>query len=181
MEVLMEQRSTFNLSAILEFPMISRIRRNHGLEHATLHTLAKQLPHTMLAGHSDMGGFWIIGDVSSDLLHTAVQEAIARLRSGESGLAIHPNCGTNIATAGALAGIAGSLAMLGSGKRIREKLNRLPIAAMLATMALIIAQPLGMLLQARVTTSGDPGSLEVIAITHRRQGRMTVHRIQTRG
>ena len=71
--------------------------------------------------------------------------------------------------------------MLGSGKRIREKLNRLPLAAMLSTVALIIAQPLGMLLQARVTTSGDPGSLEVIAITHRQQGRMTVHRIQTRG
>lgn len=177
----MRQSPTFNISAVLELPMISRIRRNHGLEHATLHTLATHLPHTMLAGHSDMRGFWIIGDVPPEVLHTAVQEAIARLRSGESGLAIHPNCGTNYATAGALAGLAGAAAMMGSGKRMRDKLNRLPFAAMLATVALIVAQPLGLLLQARVTTSGDPGSLEVTAITHRKQGRMTVHRIQTRG
>jgi hypothetical protein len=177
----MEPRPTFNISDILEFPIISRIRRNHGLEHATLHTLAKHLPNTMLAGHSDTGGFWILGDVPSDLLPAAVQEAIARLRSGERELAIHPNCGTNIATAGALAGLAGGIAMLGSGRRIRDKLERFPFAAMLATMALIIAQPLGILLQARVTTSGNPGSLEVTAITHRKQGRLTIHRIQTRG
>jgi hypothetical protein len=135
----------------------------------------------MLAGHSDMGGFWIVGDVPSELLHTAVQEAIGRLRSGESQLAIHPNCGTNYATAGALAGLAGAAAMLGTGKRLQDKLNRLPFAVMLATIALIIAQPLGLLLQARVTTSGHPGSLEVTEITHKKQGRMTVHRVETRG
>jgi len=171
----------FTFSDILELPVFSRIRRNHGLEHATLHTLATSLPHTMLAGHSDMGGFWIIGDVPRDVLHTAVQEAITRLRSGESALAIHPNCGTNIVTAGALAGLAGGMAMLGSGKRIRDQLARLPIAAMLATIALIIAQPLGLLLQERITTSGKPGSLEVTSISHRMQGRLTIHRIQTRG
>jgi len=177
----MIQPPRFNISGILEFPLISRTRRNHGLEHATLHTLATHLPHTMLAGHSDMGGFWIIGDVPSDVLHASVQEAIDRLRSGESGLAIHPNCGTNYATAGALAGLAGGLAMLGAGRHIRDKLKRLPFAAVLATFALIIAQPLGLLLQSRVTTSGNPGSLEVTTITHRKQGRVTVHRIHTRG
>jgi hypothetical protein len=56
----------------------------------------------------------------------------------------------------------------------------LPLAAALATLALIFSQPLGMLLQARVTTSGDLGSLEVITISHKRQGRLTVHRVQTR-
>jgi hypothetical protein len=177
----MPQPSEMYLSNILELPILSRIRRNHGLEHATLHTLAKYLPHTMLAGHSDLGGFWIIGDVPSDIMHAAVQEAIDRLRAGESSLAIHPNCGTNYATAGVLAGLAGAAAMLGSGRQLRDKLNRLPFAAVLATMALIIAQPLGLAVQARMTTSGDPGSLEVTAITHKKQGRVTVHRIQTRG
>jgi hypothetical protein len=177
----MPQPSEMYLSNILELPILSRIRRNHGLEHATLHTLAKYLPHTMLAGHSDLGGFWIIGDVPSDIMHAAVQEAIDRLRVGESSLAIHPNCGTNYATAGVLAGLAGAAAMLGSGRQLRDKLNRLPFAAVLATMALIIAQPLGLAVQARMTTSGDPGSLEVTAITHKKQGRVTVHRIQTRG
>jgi hypothetical protein len=177
----MAQSEAYSISTILELPVISHIRRNHGLEHATLHVLANYLPHTMLVGHSDIGGFWIIGDVPAELLHAAVQEAIARLRAGEQQLAVHPNCGTNYATAGTLAGLAGAASMLGSGRRWQDKLMRLPFAATLATIALIISQPLGMELQKRVTTSGDPGSLEVISITHREQGRLTFHRIQTRG
>jgi hypothetical protein len=170
-----------NFTNLLELPIISRIRRNHGLEHATLHTLSKVLPHTMLAGHSDMGGFWIIGDVPTDTLRAAVQEAMDRLRAGEEQLAVHPNCGTNFATAGVLAGVAGAAAMMGTGKRLRSKLDRLPVAAALATIAMVLAQPLGLLVQARVTTSGNPGALEVTAITYKKQGRMTMHRIQTRG
>jgi len=135
----------------------------------------------MLMGHSDMGGFWIIGDVPPEMLHASVQEALSRLRAGEYQLALHPNCGTNYVTAGALAGLAGASAMLGSGRRIQDKLARLPFAAALATIALIFSQPLGMLLQARVTTSSDLGNLEVTAITHRKQGRLNFHRIQTRG
>jgi hypothetical protein len=177
----MRQPSKLIITDILELPIISHIRRNHGLEHATLHTLANHLPNSMLMGHSDIGGFWIIGDVPPEMLHTAVQEAIVRLRAGERQLAIHPNCGTNYATAGVLAGLAGASAMLGSGKRMQDKLARLPFAAALATIALIISQPLGLLLQARVTTSGDPGSLEVTAISHKQRGRMTIHRVQTRG
>ena len=177
----MAQPETYTMSTILELPVISHVRRNHGLEHATLHVLANYLPHTMLMGHSDIGGFWIIGDVPAELLHAAVQEAIARLRAGERQLAVHPNCGTNYATAGALAGLAGAAAMLGSGKRWQDKLSRLPFAAVLATIALIFSQPLGLELQRRVTTSGDPGTLEVISITHREQGHLTFHRVQTRG
>jgi hypothetical protein len=177
----MTQSLAINISNIIEHPLVSRIRRNHGLEHATLHTLAAHLPHTMLFGHSDIGGFWIIGDVPPEMLHASVQEAITRLRAGERQLAIHPNCGTNFATAGALAGLAGAAAMLGSGKRLPDKLIRLPLAITLATIALLFSQPLGLSLQARVTTSGDPGTLEVTSITHRKQGRVNIHRIQTRG
>jgi hypothetical protein len=166
---------------ILNFPLISRIRRNHGVEHATLHILAHYLPHTMLAGHSDLGGFWIIGDVPTETLHAAVQEAITRLRAGESSLAIHPNCGTNYATMGSLAGLAGAVAMMGSGRHLRDKLNRLPLAAVLATITLIFSRPLGLLIQEHLTTSGDPDTLEITMITHKNQGRVSIHRIQTRG
>ncbi len=177
----MTQPSTFNVTNILEIPILSRIRRNHGLEHATLHTLAQRLPRAILAGYSDPGGFWIVGDVSTETLQAAIQEALQRLRAGERNLAVHPNCGTNFATAGAMAGLAGASAMLGAGKRWQDKLNRLPVAAVLATFALVMAQPLGLLIQARITTSGDPGSLEVVTIQRRQRGRMTTHRIQTRG
>lgn len=177
----MRRSLSLDVKNVLELPVISHIRRNHALEHATLHMLAGQLPNTALMGHSDAGGFWIIGDAPPESLHAAVQEAITRLRAGESQLAIHPNCGTNFVVAGTLAGLAGAAALLGSGKRAMDKFSRLPVAAALATIALIISQPLGMLLQARVTTSGDPGSLEVISVTHRKYSQLTIYRIQTRG
>jgi hypothetical protein len=180
-EELMSQTITPQIAGFLELPMVSHIRRNHGLEHATLHILSNYLPHTMLMGHSDINGFWIIGDVPSELLHSAVQEAITRLRAGEAQLAIHPNCGTNYVTAGVLAGLAGASAMFTSGKRWQDRLARLPFAAALATIALIASQPLGLALQRAVTTSGEPGSLEVVSITHRVHGRITSHRIVTRG
>jgi hypothetical protein len=177
----MPQSMNVQLTGLLEVPAVSHIRRNHALEHATLHILANYLPHTMIMGHSDVGGFWIIGDVPSELLHAAVQEAAARLRAGEAQLAVHPNCGTNYVTAGMLAGLAGASAMLGSGRRWQDRLSRLPLAVSLATIALMASQPIGLALQKRVTTSADLGSLEVVSITHRMRGRLTSHRIQTRG
>ena len=176
----MKSPAELNMPSFLELPMIKHIRQNHALEHATLHTLSNHLLNTMLMGHSDAGGFWIIGEAPPEMLHAAVQEALSRLRAGENQLAIHPNCGTNYITAGTLAGFAGAAAMIGSGKRLQDKLERLPFVAALATLALLISQPLGLLIQARITTSGDLGSLEVTSISHKSQGRLTVHRVQTR-
>ncbi len=158
---------------------ISRIRRNHGLEHATLHVLAEHRPGISLAGHSDQGGFWILGNLDTEELHAAVQEALSRLRQGENRLAVHPFCGTNFATSGVLAGIAASLPMFGTGRRMRDKLERVPLAITLATMALIVAQPLGLFVQARLTTSSDPGDLQVAEIKQTWRGQIKAHRIIT--
>jgi hypothetical protein len=167
--------------SLLNVDPISRIRRNHGLEHATLHVLAQNGPKRGLAGHSDARGFWIVGDVSTQELEAAVDVALSRLRDGERELALHPNCGTNFATAGVLAGGAAALAMFGAGQRLRDKLERIPLAMTVATFALILAQPLGLLLQDRVTTSGYPEALEVVRITTQNRGRMKAHRIITAG
>ena len=161
-------------------PFLSRIQRNHGLEHATLHILAQRHPKRSLAGHSDAGGFWIIGDVPIEDVYESVEEGLARLREGESNLAVHRNCGTNFVTSGILAGLVAGVSMLGAGKRTRDKLERLPFAMFLATLALIFSQPLGMALQERVTTSAEPGSLQVIEIAAARKGRFKAHRITTR-
>jgi hypothetical protein len=160
---------------------ISRIRRNHGLEHATLHILAQRHPKAGMAGHSDTGGFWIIADVPIEEIYDSVEGALARLRAGEENLAIHSNCGTNFATAGILAGLAGGLAMLGVGARTRDKIERLPLAILMATAALILAQPLGFLLQERVTTSGRPGNLRVVEIVASQRSRFKAYRVGTRG
>jgi len=162
-------------------PIISRVQRNHGLEHATMHVLAQRNPRRGIAGHSDLGGFWIIGDIPTEELTSAVQEALQRMLAGEHQLAIHPNCGTNFAASGIIAGVAAFIGMWGAGNSWRAKLERLPLVATLATLGLILSQPIGYRLQERVTTSGKPGDLEVVSIEPTRRGRVTAHRILTRG
>jgi hypothetical protein len=167
--------------SVLEFPVVSRVRRNHGLEHATLHILSQRHPRVSMAGHSDSGGFWLLGDVSTEDVESAVQEALDRLRAGERNLAVHPNCGTNFVTAGMFAGLAAFAALFGAGNRFRDRLERLPLAASLATLALILAQPVGLLAQELITTSGDPGELEISEVIPTPRGRIRSHRILTRG
>lgn len=169
-----------SLAGILEAPL-SRIRRNHGLEHATLHVLSEKHPGLRLAGHSDRDGFWILGDLDTQVLAEAVQLALQRLNSGEERLAVHPFCGTNFATSGIMAGVASSLAWVGVGQRPRDKLERLPLAITLATLALIAAHPLGAIVQAHLTTSGKPGNLQVVEIRPGQRGKIKAHRVLTQG
>jgi len=157
---------------------MSRLRRNHALEHATLNLLSRRKRYPFLAGYSDQRGFWIVGDVDSDDLRQAVDDALAALGRGERALAISPNCGTNFAAAGILAGFTAWLATL-SGGGFRRKLERLPLVITLATLAMIVARPLGPLLQARLTTLAEPGSLRVTGVNIFRGGKWKVHRITT--
>jgi hypothetical protein len=167
--------------SLLNSPTISRIRRNHALEHATLHILAQRFPGKSMAGHSNPRGFWILGDIPPEEVRAAVESALARLRAGESRLALHPNCGTNLAVAGIAAGLSAWLAMLGTGNSRRDKLERLPLALSLATFGLIAAQPLGAILQARVTTCADPGDLRLVDVIPKEGGRLKAHRVVTEG
>jgi hypothetical protein len=176
----MGKEGTTKITNRRELPFISRIQRNHGLEHATLHILSQRYPKRSLAGHSDARGFWIIGDVGLEDVYDAVEEGLSRLRDGEKHLAVHRNCGTNYVTSGILAGLAAGTAMLGAGRRTRDKLERLPFAMFFATLALIFSQPFGLVLQERVTTSAEPGNLQVIEIMAARKGRMKAHRVTTR-
>ena len=92
-----------------------------------------------------------------------------------------PNCGTNFAVAGILAGGVSALTMFGTGRRLRDKLERVPLAITLATLALMFAQPLGLFLQARITTTGYPDSLEIVEVVPKGSGQPRVHRVVTQG
>jgi len=166
---------------LIDSPVISRIRRNHGLEHAVIHLLTKAKQSRMLAGHSDANGFWIIGEVGTEELAQITTEALERLRNGERELAVHPNCGTNFATYGTFAGMGAFAAFAGAGGKFRHKLERLPLAALFATVALILAQPVAYRLQREVTTSGDPQGLTIAQITRTQIGGRTAHRVLTEG
>jgi hypothetical protein len=169
------------IKTVLGAPGVSSIRRNHGLEHATLHILAERFPELSLAGHSSASGFWLLGDVPTEEVRTAVYEALDRMRKGESDLAVHSNCGTNFVTSGTVAGVLGAVAMAGVGHKWQDKMERLPLAATLATVGLIMSQPLGLKLQERITTCGVPGTLEVVDIIPTRRGRIKAHHVLTRG
>jgi hypothetical protein len=164
-----------------DFSLISRIRRNHGLEHATLHVLSERHPRRSMAGYSDWRGFWILGEVPIDDVQSAIQEAQRRLANGERELAMHPNCGTNFVVSGMLAGLGAFLALFGVGQRKRDWLERLPLAATMATLALILAQPLGFLIQERLTTSPDGGDMQVLEISLSRSSPLPAYRVLTRG
>ena len=160
---------------------VKAVRRNHALEHATLHILGRKYKDRGLGGYSDQRGFWIVGDLETDAVQAAVDEALIRLKTGERHLAVHPNCGTNFVVAGVSAGLAAALAMAGAGRRSRDKLGRVPLAVSLATIALISAQPIGNAFQERITTSGDPGAMQVVGIEPKKGARLTAHRIITKG
>lgn len=160
--------------------LFSRIRRNHGLEHATLNLLHARYPHRSFAGHSDSGGFWILGEITAPQLTEIVKDALEQLQEGKRNLAFHDNCGTNLLTSGALAGLAGALGLIGAGDR-RQKWERIPLIITLATIALVISRPLGRYLQKHVTTDGVPGSLQIQKVITHQQGQITAHRIHTRG
>ncbi|MGA9191174.1 MAG: DUF6391 domain-containing protein [Anaerolineales bacterium] len=159
-----------------------RTRRNHALEHATIHLLSARLPNTPMVGRSDSRGFYLYGNVPTEALESAVHHALDRLRRGEHQLAIHPNCGTNLLTSALFAGTVAFFSLMGIGQsRWRDRLSRLPIAILGTTMALIVAQPVGTAAQKYLTTQGDPGSMEISRIRRIRSGPTGLHRVLTQG
>ena len=165
---------------LFNFPMITRIQRNHGLEHATIHILSRRNGHLSLVGHSDWNGFTLYGPVDTSEVKYAAQEALRRLRQGEAELAVHPRCGTVLATTGFLTGLAAFIAIsLDRSSNGRYRLASIPAAILAATLAAIIAQPLGLLLQERYTTTGQPGNLEIKSVSVNPAGNLITHRVET--
>ena len=164
---------------ILDIPLFSRTRRNHGLEHATINILSQRFPSLRLAGYSFPGGFFILGDLPTEELREAVFQALVRMNNGECTLAIHEHCGTNYAASGFVASLLAWLAMAGA-KSKREKAERLPVVIAVVTLGLIYSQPLGPLLQQRVTTSGDPQGMSIVDVFPVRFGQLCLHRVVTK-
>lgn len=160
---------------IFEFPTYLATRRNHALEHATIHMLARKYSDKNLAGHSNPTGFFLFGDMSTQDIRSAVDEAMSRLRAGERELAVHPGCGTNLSTSMVLPMTLASVPF--QGTRSNRRLLLIPVALMFAVFGYVLSKPLGLWLQRNVTTEADLGSLQVREIIPMRKG---VHRIITK-
>ena len=176
---------TNSLLPFLDLPFISRVRRNHALEHATIQVLSQRQSGLRLVGRSSPWGFYIYGQVPTEEVLSAAQEGLRRLQAGQHQMAIHPNCGSNLVVAGVLAGLGAFLALGGvSLRRDRDCLKRilrLPLACSAATMGIILARPLGPLFQAYVTTQPNVGKLHIVDVTRERKAGILVHHVRTEG
>ena len=166
---------------LLQHPAVLSVRRNHGLEHATIHILNRR--QYKLSGRSSQTGFVLVGEVPTEQVEDAVREALQRMKAGEHRLAVHPNCGTNLATTGFL---ATTVAFLGfSGRGWRRAWERFPTVMIFIMAAVLLSMPLGMSLQRHFTTEGDLGDLELVSVSREtinlplQHQQLTLHRIVT--
>ena len=160
-------------------PLIERIRRNHALEHATLHMLEEKTPRLRAGGQAATGGFYLFGDLPDEgTVVVAANEAIRRMSDGQRDLAIHPRCGTNVVTAGVLSGVLATLGVLAAGKRAPWYVQ-LPNAILGALVGGLLAVRVGPWMQANVTTSADVQTAKVRGIRTGEFGGMTSHFVET--
>lgn len=140
-----------------------RVRQNHALEHATITILSGMVPDLSVSARSSADGFIIFGNVDLGVLRHAINEALRRLQAGEAELAIHPNCGTNIAV-----GI--SLITLGTlfGLASDQPRTRITTAAASSVAGLMAARPVGQYLQRHLTTLPDLTGVRVTEIARRK-------------
>jgi hypothetical protein len=162
--------------SILDLPPFLATRRNHAVEHATLKILARKYNDKNLAGHSNPTGFFLFGDMTTEDIRSAIREAMIRLRAGESDLAIHPGCGTNLATSMLLPATFAWVPFQGT-RSLRWRLLLIPVALTFALFGYLLSKPLGPWLQRNVTTQADLGNLQLVETIPVRKG---VHRIITK-
>lgn len=154
---------------ILDLPLILETRRNHAVEHATLHILAEKYKSQNMAGHSNPAGFFLFGNFDTQDIKSAVTEAMNRLRAGESGLAVHPGCGTNLVTTAFLPGLFAWAPFRGV-RSTPWRIVLIPLALSFAVLGFFLSRPVGTWLQANVTTEADLGDMRVVEIALVRKG-----------
>lgn len=139
------------------------LRQNHALEHATVTLLTRSRPNLAVSARSSSRGFTIFADLDLALVQQCADEALARLRAGEAWLAIHPNCGTNLAVGTSLA-LAGTL----FGMTSRRTSTR--VVSCVASMAAgyLAARPLGSTVQRLLTTSPEHDNIRIVSIRRKR-------------
>jgi len=151
----------------------NHIRWNHAIEHATIHILSRMLPYNSMAGRSNSRGFYIYGDLPTETLKQAAQEAITRILAGEHQLAIHPNCGTNMVSSAVLA--AGGTMLATSTTRRRGVSEQAPAGVLGALMGIVLGQVVGLRLQATVTTSTTFTNAQIAEIERKQAGKRVYH------
>jgi hypothetical protein len=151
-----------------------RVRQNHALEHATITILSGMVSDLNVSARSSADGFIIFGNVDLGVLRKAMDEALTRLQAGEAELAIHPNCGTNIAVGISLITL-GTLFSLASN----QPRTRIATAAASSLAGLVAARPVGQYVQRHLTTLPDLTGVRVTEIARRKVLGLTFIEVRT--
>lgn len=149
--------------AVAPMSMLSHIRKNHAMEHATIHILTKSMPGVSFAGYSLIKGYWIYGKAELQDIQKAAEMAHARLKNGERHLAVHPNCGTNIAMTGLCTAAASMLALAAEGDDDSD-FNRFSALTSAGLVGALLGRPLGPYMQKHITTDADVKNLSIVSI-----------------
>jgi hypothetical protein len=154
------------------------LRQIHALEHATVWILSQitynpaltnyyldDVEHEVesFSGMSTEQGFYLSGNVPIERLRQVVEQALHRLTCGETQLAIHPYCGTNLSVELMLTSSFILSAHLLLPRAPLEQFVGLGLAVATATY---IAPGVGTLLQQYLTTA-TPFNLGIVDITDR--------------
>ena len=142
---------------------LNHIRKNHALEHATIHVLTKRHPGISFGGYSIHSGFWIIGKTDLESVKDAAEIARARLCKGEASLAVHPNCGTNLVMAGLCSAAVSAVAMAGADTK-EKRLDRFPMLISAGILGTYFGRPLGEKVQKYLTTDPDVSCVQISGI-----------------
>lgn len=143
-----------------QFLLGGAVKQNHALEHATIVLLAKKFPDIRLSGISFAAGFFVFGDIPSEAIQPTAQDALDLLRGEHPELAVHERCGTNLAVAGMLTGL--SAMAVAKLRRPYSTVNNVILAS---TAALVLARPLGLMVQRHVTTQTPNSSVRILKVS----------------
>ena len=142
-----------------QFLLGGAVKQNHALEHATIVLLSRKYPDVRFAGISFAAGFFVFGDVPTEAILPAVQEALTLLRTTSPEMAIHERCGTNLAVTAMLTGL--SAMTVARMRRPYGSLNNVILATM---AAMIVSRPLGLTVQRYITTQIPNPSMNIIEV-----------------
>ncbi len=169
---------------------LQRVRQNHALEHATINLLSRRYPGSQVVGFSSPAGFTLYSSLTTEEINLAARQALGALKAGESQLAVHENCGTNLVITAALTTLATVVGLgaghlgQGDGRSSRSRylafLERVPQAILFNVIALVVANPLARWVQSRVTTDPNLSQVEISSIFTDYHGTLRRVRVHTR-
>ena len=141
--------------------------------------LAERYKGVRMVGHSNPTGFVLMADLPTEIVTEAVLEAKRRLESGEPNLAVHPNCGTNLAVS-SLAGSVVAFSVLGIlGGKGKNAWWHYLLALIAAVPAFLLSKPLGPMVQKNLTTNPNTQNVAVRMVTSQKTANSFIHSIRT--